>query len=147
MKWRKYLVQRPTPDPDLEHRSQVFAKLLLKFGYGRGIADAVSNAGLSFLGGAPRNPDLSTGKPEYSTIRYAEKQYSYTTIVVTHRYCPRCGRFSEEKYSLELVNMNDEHVKVGHVRVCSHCDKEHWMFVSRMPGSVAMRQMRARSVP
>jgi hypothetical protein len=121
---------------------------LTKFGYGQGIADAVSNAGIGFLGGAPRNPDLSTGKPEYSTVRYAEKQYNYTTVVVTHRYCPRCGHFSEEKHTLELVNSEEnQRTKVGHVRACAYCDKDHWLFVSHMPSSVAMRTMRARSTP
>lgn len=147
-RWRRYWVRHPLPDPGIEHRSQVFATLLTKFGYGRGIAHAVSEAGLGFLGGAPRNPNLATGKKEYSSVRYAEQQYSYTTIVVTHRYCPRCGRYTQEKHSMELYDAeHSEQYKVGHLKVCSHCDREHWMFTSRMPTSVAMRQMRARSVP
>ena len=147
-RWRRYWVRHPLRDPAIEHRSQVFATLLIKMGYGQGIAGAVSNADLGPLGGAPRNPNLATGKKEYSSVRYAEQQYSYTTIVVTHRYCPRCGRYTQEKHSMELYDAeHGEQYKVGHLKVCSHCDREHWMFVSRMPTSVAMRHQRARSVP
>lgn len=145
--WHRYWVRRPLPDRSIEHRSQVFAHLLARFGFGQGIANAVSEAGLGFLGGAPRNPNLATGRKEYSHVRYAEQQYSYTTIVVTHRYCPRCGRYTQEKHSMELYDADlNQQYKVGHLRVCSHCDREHWMFVSHMPKSVAMRQMRARTV-
>ena len=146
--WRRYWVRHPLPDEALQHRSQVFSTLLSKWGYGQGIADAVSNAGLGFLGGAPRNPDLSGKGAAYSTVRYAEQQYNYATVVVTQSYCSRCGRYTSEKHSLELVDVeNQERLKVGHLKKCKYCDRSHWLFVSHMPSSVSMRTMRARSVP
>jgi hypothetical protein len=146
LRWRRYWVHRPEPDPALQHRSQVFARVLSSFGFGQGIAHAVSNSDIGFLGGAPRNPDLSAKGRAYSTVRYAEQEYAYTVVVVSNHYCPRCGRYTVEKHSMELRDSRRPAVKIGHVKKCNHCDRESWLFSSQMGRARTMRAMREKSV-
>jgi hypothetical protein len=150
MKWRTYKVSRPPRDPALDHRSDIFARLIRRYGGGMAgvVGDAASNAGLSFLGGAPRNPNLRPGAGrEYSTVRYAEQEYAYTVVTIDSRYCAGCGRYTLERHTLGLRAPGQQDEKVGHVEVCATCNREHWMFRSQMPSNRARREMLARYVP
>lgn len=150
MKWRTHTVKRPTRNPDLDHRSDVFNRLIATFGgsIAGQLGEAASQAGLSFLGGAPRNPNLKPGAgPEYSTVRYAEQEYAYTVVTVDSRYCPGCGRYTLERHTLGLRAPGQTDQKVGHVEVCATCSREHWMFKSQMPSNKKRRAELARYVP
>lgn len=146
----RYWVASPEPDPALLHRAQAFARLRGVLA-GMGIhvaADAVSQAGLSFLGGAPRSPNLRPGAgPEYSTVRIAEGQYSYTMVTLERLACSRCGRATLERHRMELHHEVSGVEQLGYVEGCSFCDAEGWMFKSHMPSVVAARKLAGKVVP
>lgn len=98
----------------------------------RGIADAVSTAGLPFLGGAPRNPPLAVGDSEYSVVRYAEGQYAYTRVSRTKQWCPDCSRKRVEVFHFQLVAEDGAHASLGNYGVCHGCNPTHWLFESHM---------------
>lgn len=118
-------------EEDLQHRSQVFSKLLTKLGYSN-IASAISSADIGILGGAPRNPDLKPGKgSESSYVRYAEGQYSYTMIQLqTELLCRVCGKWQVEYHKFELHHAEDGVKTLGFVRMCRQCQKDSWLFTS-----------------
>lgn len=143
-RWNMYYVRHQI-DPATLHRSHVFSTILQKLGY-PAIGQAISNADLGFLGVTPRNPNLKPGKgSEYDAVRYAEGEYAYTQIVVTQRYCLRCGRFEVERHTLELREPGNV-ITVGKLDVCSHCHPDHWLFTSHMPSQVKWRKQRERNM-
>jgi hypothetical protein len=112
------------------------------------MGNAISEAGISFLGGAPRNPNLKPGKgSEYSTIRQAESLYAYTNVYTTRHYCSRCGRDTLERHSLELREPDQPIQIIGYVESCSSCDADSWMFVCHGPRTTAARKRDRKVVP
>ena len=148
---RHYWVQHPAPDPALQHRSQAFehmARIAAGLGVQLSFGQAVSQAGLSFLGGAPRNPNLKPGAgPEYSTVRIAEGEFSYTTIGLQRDYCSRCGRATLERHTMEVHHEASGVTKLGHVEGCSYCDRDGWMFKTHGPWTEAARKRAEKTVP
>src|SRR6188474_3148643 len=141
---RRYWVTYPPPDPALFRRSTVFADLRKRFGLpvASAMGDAISAAGLSFLGGAPRNPNLKVAEgSDYSTVKYAESLYAYTMVITEKHYCPRCGRYTLERHQLELRDPDKPYKNLGYVESCSHCDAENWMFKVHGPRTEAARKI------
>lgn len=147
---RCYWIAHPARDPNLDHRSATFSRLRDALA-GMGIslvADAASQAGLTFLGGAGRSPNLRPGAgPDYSTLRIAESQYSYTMVAVERLVCPRCGRATLERHRMEFHHETSGVEDFGYVDGCSFCDRDGWMFAGHMPSVVAARRLAAKVVP
>lgn len=114
------------------HSSDTFQRLRRRTRLMGGLADAMSNAELGPLGGAPRRPTLRIGRKEYSYVRFADHHLSYTVIQVDPVVCRRCGTAMAERH---LVSRLTEGVRttVGSVRMCRNCQSEAWLFHSHMP--------------
>jgi hypothetical protein len=110
-----------------------------------GVGDAVSQADLGILGGAPRQPPLNLGGRSYAVIRRAEHQYAHTRVLILHRRCRQCGRQLVEVHRVVLVNADGTRRRVGEVRMCRRCQADSWLFFSRMPAVCRAREM-ARKV-
>ena len=84
---------------------------------------------------------------EASVVRYAEGQYAYTRISISHRgLCATCGFDSIETHRLQLVLESGTATEVGSLAVCANCEPDSFIFTSHMPSVVAGRDMRARTV-
>src|SRR2546430_17675868 len=71
------------------HRSANFERLRRRLRLLGGMAEAMSNAELGPLGGAPRRPRLKIGGPTYSAGPYPTHHIAYTTIQVDPGPCRR----------------------------------------------------------
>ena len=107
---------------------------------------AVADAELGPFRGAPRNPNLKLTDKGYSHVRFAPREYSYTTIQVDLFFCDRCGHRLLEEHRLVLRPAEGTERTIGLVRMCRRCEKEAWLFVSHMPAVLAGRRRDARSV-
>lgn len=111
-----------------------------------GLADAVSNAELGPLAGAPRKPKLKNEDKDYSVVRPVEQLVSYTTVhVVDPQVCRRCGR-PVETLALAQVDQDGERITAGSVRQCRHCGADSWMLRSRMPAVERARRTARKTV-
>ena len=97
------------------------------------MGEAMVDSGLSFLGNAPRNPNLMPGEgPEYSTIKYAEGEYAYTNVAKSTSRCERCSRRRMITFNVEFVVDNGQHLLLGNVAACKVCDRDHWIFTQHV---------------
>lgn len=124
------------------HSSDTFARLRRRFRGSSRFGDAVSNADLGPLAGAPRNPRLKIGGREYSYVRYVEHRIAYTIIVIDLERCRICDRKMVEVHRLRKVADDGGMLTVGSVRMCRSCQSTSWLFHSRMP---ATNRARART--
>lgn len=110
------------------------------------MADAVSQAELGPLGGAPRKPKLKNEDKEYSVVKPVEQLVSYTTVhLVDPQMCHRCGR-PVETLGLAQVSQDGERTTAGSVRQCRHCGADSWMLRSRMPAVERARRTARKTV-
>jgi hypothetical protein len=121
------------------HSSDTFQRLRRRSRLLRGLAEAMSNAELGPLGGAPRRPQLKVGGRAYSVVRYAEHHYSYTVIQVDPVRCDLCGCEVAEQHTIRYLGVGIR-VPIASVRMCRSCQADAWLFHSRMP---AARRARA----
>jgi hypothetical protein len=127
------------------HSSDNLARLRRRLSaFGR-FNDAISQAELGPLGGAPRNPKLKIGGKAYSVVRHAERWISYTVITVSLETCRRCRGRLAEAHRLTRVDHRGGREVVGTVRMCRRCQADAWLFFSRMPATTRARR-RARKV-
>jgi hypothetical protein len=115
------------------HRSDTFGRLrrrMRRLGVAGG---AVANAELGPFGGAPRRPALKVGGRRYSTVRFVEHRYAYTSIQVELTVCLRCGRTMAELHRVARVREDASRLVLGSLLVCRACQRDSWMFRSRMP--------------
>jgi hypothetical protein len=103
------------------------------------LLQAVSHAELGPWGGPRRNPQLRLSDKTYAHVRYALREFAYTTIQVDLLECRRCGHRLLEEHRLVLHREDGARVSVGRVRMCRRCQKEAWLFTSHMPHAVAGR--------
>ena len=121
------------------HSSDTFQRLRRRTRLLSGLGEAMSNAELGPLGGAPRRPRLTIGGRAYSVVRYVQHVYSYTVIQVDPIRCDRCGCDVAERHHIQYVR-GGEHMPIAAVRMCRRCQADAWLFHSRMP---AARKARA----
>ncbi len=110
------------------------------------LAQAFANAELGPYRGAPRNPTLKLVDRGYSHIRYASREFSYTTIQVELFHCSRCGHRLLEEHRLVVHRAGVGNRTLGLVRMCRRCQKDAWLFVSHMPSVLAGRRKDRRAV-
>ena len=124
------------------HSSDTFAQLRRRMrGFGR-TGDAISQADLGPLAGAPRNPRLKIGGKDYSFVRYVERHMAYTVMVIDLERCRVCDRKMLEVHRLRRVREDGSYRTIGSVRMCRSCQSTSWLFHSRMP---TVRRARART--
>ena len=128
------------------HRSANFERLRRRLRRLGAFGDALSNAELGPLGGAPRKPSLKIGGKAYAVVRYVEHRISYTTISIDLDRCRRCGRRLVERHQLIRVGPNGRRVIVGAIRGCRHCESSSWMFRSHMPSTIRARRRDRKAV-
>jgi len=117
---------------DDEPRSRVFKKGMFT-GVSFPVMDAASQAGLSFLGGAPRNPNLLPGEgSEYSVVRTAEGEFAFTKITRSKVVCNQCGRQTLVAENVNFVDDTGTWHDMGQVAACSRCDSDHWFFTKHL---------------
>jgi hypothetical protein len=109
-------------------------------------ANAISQAELGPFGGAPRRPQLKLTDKGYSVVRYAVREFSYTTIQIDLLLCRTCGYRLVEAHRLLIRTADGFEIEVGTVRMCRRCQKESWLFTSHMPGALAGRRRDAKVV-
>lgn len=115
------------------HSSDTFAAVRRLLHPLVGTADAVSHSPLSgILGAAPRNPELKIRGVQAEQVRYAEQQYSYTTVTVAVEECRRCGSHIKQRHRMMLVDAAGQRTQYGSVAKCPRCDTGSWMFQSNM---------------
>jgi hypothetical protein len=107
---------------------------------------AMSDAELGPFGGPRRNPQLKLTDKAYSTIRHAERQFTYTVIQVDLLHCRTCGHRLLEEHKLVVRTEQGVHRTVGRVLKCRKCDKEAWLFTSHMPSVIAGKARDAKAV-
>ena len=107
---------------------------------------AVADAELGPFRGPRRNPALKLTDKGYSTVRYAERQFTYSLIQVDLLQCRSCGHWLLEQHKLLVRTERGTQRTVGQVLKCRNCDKEAWLFTSHMPSVIAGRARDARSV-
>jgi hypothetical protein len=120
------------------HTSNTFQRLRGRSRLLRGLAEAISNADLGPLGGAPRRPQLKIGGRAYSVVRYVQHVYAYTVIQVDPVRCDRCGCDVAEQHHIKYVRRG-EHRSIAAVRMCRSCQADAWLFHSRMPAATKAR--------
>ena len=107
---------------------------------------AVADAQLGPFGGAPRNPTLKISDKGYSHVRFAPREYSFTTIQVELLHCGRCGHRLLEEHRLILRRAEVGNRTLGLVRMCRRCEKDAWLFVSHMPAARRGRRRDRKAV-
>ena len=130
------------------HRSNRFARIRRLLGRaGFGLADAVSQAELGPLGGAPRKPKLKTDDAEYSVIRPVAHGIAHMTIAAAMdpERCRRCGR-AVEVHGMTRVGPDGERVNIGSIQECPHCGADSWQLRSHMPGVERFRRQARKTV-
>lgn len=142
-----YVVNHIKPTNPVEQKSSIIGRLARRLGFVNSVGEAVSNSGLSFLGGATRNPKLKVGTgSDYSHVREVSKYYGYTWISVERKYCFDCRRPTLERHTMELRSPQGTPTKIGYVEACSICDKDMWLFTGHMPKVVAARKRQTKVV-
>jgi hypothetical protein len=107
---------------------------------------AIADAELGPFRGAPRNPTLKLTDKGYSHIRFAPREYSYTSIQVDLFYCDRCGHRLLEEHRLVVHWADKGDRTIGLMRMCRRCEKDAWLFVSHMPSVLAGRRKDRKAV-
>lgn len=110
------------------------------------LGQAFANAELGPFGGAPRSPRLRLDSRGYTHIRYALREYAYTTIQVDLLECRICGGRLLEEHRLVLRRQDGTALSLGRVRKCRRCDRESWLFTSHMPAVLAGRRRDRKAV-
>ncbi|OLB64809.1 MAG: hypothetical protein AUI10_09505 [Actinobacteria bacterium 13_2_20CM_2_72_6] len=128
------------------HRSANFERLRRRLRLLGGMAEAMSNAELGPLGGAPRRPRLKIGGRTYAVVRYTTHHIAYTTIQVDPGLCRRCGQQLVEVHRIVYARGADARLTVGTVRTCRRCQADSWMFLSRMPSVNRARRVARKIV-
>jgi hypothetical protein len=101
---------------------------------GRALADAE----LGPFAGAPRDPRLKLESKGYTHIRYALREYSYTTIQIDLLECRVCGGRAGAAPD-GAAPRRRLHADARSLRRCRRCDRESWLFTSHMPAAAAGR--------
>ena len=127
-------------------RSANFERLRRRVRLLGGLAEGMSNAELGPFGGAPRRPQLRIGGKTYAVVRYATHHIAYTTIQVDPGVCRRCGQRLVEVHRIVYVRGSDTRTTVGTVRTCRRCQADSWVFFSRMPTVIRVRQVARKIV-
>ena len=128
------------------HRSANFERLRRRLRLLGGMAEAMSNAELGPLGGAPRRPRLKIGGRTYAVVRYTTHHIAYTTIQVDPGLCRHCGQQLVEVHRIVYARGADARLTVGTVRTCRRCQADSWMFLSRMPSVNRARRVARKIV-
>jgi hypothetical protein len=128
------------------HRSTNFERLRRRVRMLGGLAEAMSNAELGPLAGAPRRPRLKIGGKTYAMVRYTTHHIAYTTIHVDPGLCRRCGQQLVEVHRIVYARGEDARTTVGTVRTCRRCQGDSWMSLSRMPSVTRARRVARKIV-
>jgi len=131
-----------------DHRGDAFGRIrrIMRFGTGLGTAIADS-AAQGFLLSPPRNPTLKVKDITGEQIRYAERQYAFTTVqLVRDDACRRCGGPYADTHRLVFVDQYGGQMSVGAIRKCRRCDADAWLFRSWMPAYQRRAARNARAV-
>lgn len=130
-----------------ERRSRFMGWLRRHFRAFGGIAGAVSHADTGPYAGAPRDPSLRLDdEREYSTVRYATGQVTYTTTRSNPAACPRCGQRLVESHEIEYASGDDTVASIGSVRTCRGCEADSWRLRSEMPAASRARDSASKHV-
>lgn len=121
------------------HSSDTFARIRRL--YGAGLLNGVSNSvlGGTVIGGTPRRPRLKLDTGHGEQIRYAERQYQYTAVMINYRTCRMCGRRDLVVHRIIMIHSDGQRFRVGTLAKCQRCAADSWLFRSRMPSIVAKR--------